>query len=114
MTCLTEKSTEPTFTKDLLPGNLIRTKRPLTVYVLPGDEESLSIIRRRYLEENEYLLALTPVSLKKIGNTGAESVFRYQLFALINEEIICFTCTGINDRLIDSAFEIVQTGDPNA
>lgn len=118
---LTEKSTEQTFTKSLQPGNLIRTKRPLsvhTVHTLPkeGEKANAATVSRIELGKHVYLLALTAVTQEKIGTSGSYPwpVCRYQIFALHNETIVCFTCIAINDRLTNKAFEIVQTDDPNA
>lgn len=104
---------------NLRPGNLIRTKKEVSVYPLPKDDNERTSVSTTAkaastkLEKGVYLLALTPVERKTIGENGPNPVFRFQLFALVKEQVVCFTCIGINDKLPNSAFEIVKTGDPN-
>lgn len=107
------KLTRPQFTKSLQPGNLFRTQKPTYVYTVPQDEKTKSA--RIEVAKHAYFLALSAVIKKKLSNSSRSvTAYRYQVFALRDEQIVTFTCLAPNDRLINNVFEIVMTGDPNA
>lgn len=104
--------TRPTFTQSLKPGYLIRPKKELRTQIVPPSEGHRVVTLK--LSEQDYLLALTDVSFEEIGQNYIHALYRYQMFALYQEKIVSFTCVGIDDKLMNDAFEIVKTSDPNA
>lgn len=105
------KSTKKTFSNQLKPGKLFRNRHSVYVYTVPETveleaEPDKSV--RIELSEGTILLALSCVECEILTKIKELRANRYQLFALLNEEIVSFTYVGSNDGMVNSLFEICE------